>query len=392
MEGMILRKMPRRDFVSLLMAGGAVAVLPTSLAQAKGKADKRRDEAELFRYPGVIPLRIEIPAAGLAALRASPRDYVKATVREGESVLPDVGVRLKGQESFQPLEGKPALALKFNEYTSGQKFHGAARVLLNNAVQDPTWLSEALGSEVFTAAKVPAARAAFAQLNLNGRDLGLYVLAEAVNRDFLSLHFHSAKGNLYEGVNNDITDRLELDSGDDETRADLKSLGKAVSAADPAERWKRAGEVLHLDRFMAFAAAEVFTGHREGYTMGRKSYRIYADPDTRLLSFLPHGLDQLFRETGGPLFPEWKGLVAQALLTTPDGRKLYVLKMRQLVAVTREATFWKTRLNELAARIRPFTTLDATKGKAWDEAVKTLLQRVEARTLHLEKEVGKAAV
>ena len=52
------------------------------------------------------------------------RKFVQATVREGSRAYQRVGVHLKGVGSFRTIEEKPSFTLKFNEYTSGQRFHG----------------------------------------------------------------------------------------------------------------------------------------------------------------------------------------------------------------------------------------------------------------------------
>ena len=64
-------------------------------------------------------------------------------------------------------------------------------------------------------------------------DLGLYVVIEAMNKDFLKRHFGSGKGNLYEGYLQDVNGRLEQDNGEDLTQADLRALHAACAIVDP---------------------------------------------------------------------------------------------------------------------------------------------------------------
>src|SRR5262249_53937329 len=155
----------------------------------------------------------------------------------------------------------------------------------------------------------------------NGKDLGLYVLGEAVNKEFLAQHFSRTKGNLYEGSNADITDKLEKDSGDEsKDQKDLKALVTALKEPDPAKRIKNVAALLDVDRFISFAATEVFVVHRRGYTMDRNNYRVYNDPGTNRLVFIPHGMDQLFGKPDAPLLPQWKGIVAKHVFDTPEGK------------------------------------------------------------------------
>ena len=79
----------------------------------------------------------------------------------------------------------------------------------------------------------------------------------AVYRDVgvrLKGHYGSRTGNLYEGSNNDVNDRLELDYG---SPADLKALAAAVVEADPVLRLNKFEATLDVDRSTTFAAVEV---------------------------------------------------------------------------------------------------------------------------------------
>jgi spore coat protein H len=372
-------------------------LLPVAGQTADSKPAKSNGSAavtgdDLFAQPAVLRLKIELPEAAQESLRKDPKQYVKAVVREGDRSYADVGVRLKGSATFQTIDKKPGLSLKFDEFVKDQEFHGRGRVLLNNAHQDPTYLLEAIGGEVFRAAGVPAAKATFARVEMNGRDLGLYVVAEAANKDFLSQYFKKAKGNLYEGSNNDITDKLEKDGGDSSTeQADLKALANAAKEPDLAQRWKKLSTALDIDRFVAFAAVEVLIGHHDGYTMDKNNYRIYHDPASEQMVFLPHGLDQLFAKTDEPLIPEWKGLVAKAVLSTPSGQQKYLEKMSGLLTGAFKVDALQARIKELAALIRPaLAESNSGASKAFDEAVAKLGERVGKRASFIDQQLKAA--
>ncbi len=374
-----------------MVVAGLVAM---PLAASEGKAGKENGGAgdTFFNQLQVYRIKIDLPDAAQEALRKDPRSYVKATVQEGGRTLKEVGVRLKGSGSFQGLDKKPSFAVKFNEYVPGQKLHGQAKLLLNNSSQDPTCLCEMIGGEVFRAAGVPAARVTLARLELNGRDAGLYTVVEAANHDFLARHFKKAKGNLYEGSNQDVNDRLELDSGDSETdQADLKALATAIKETDPARRWSKLAALLDLDRFISFAAAEVLTWHHDGYSMDRNNYRIYHDPASGQMVFLPHGLDSLFTKPDGPVIPEWKGLVAKAVLESPEGQRRYRARLAALLADVGAGDKLHARVSELATTIRPaIGENDSSATKAFDDAVRRLSNHMAQRLSFLNEQLKTA--
>ena len=153
---------------------------------------------DLFSDGRVRSFRITVEEPALAALQKDNRAYVRATFTDGSLTLRDVGVHLKGMGSFRPLHEKPSFAVKFDRFAPGQVYTGLSKIMLNNASQDGTYLAEAMATQMFRDAGVPASRVAHAFVEFNGRPLGLYVLVEAMNKDFLKQHFRNSKGNLYE--------------------------------------------------------------------------------------------------------------------------------------------------------------------------------------------------
>lgn len=390
--------MPKKNMriIAIITLQLLLAVTSSVLAaDAKGSKSTRNSAPgeDLFAAPRVFRLKLDLGAEALESLRKDPKRYVKASVKEGDQTYADVGVRVKGGAPFEGLAKKPSLAFKFNEFVKDQEFHGRGRILLSNAHKDPTFMCEAIGGEIFRSAGVPASKVVYAVIEAGGRDLGLYVVSEAANKDFLAQHFKKSKGNLYEGSSNDITDKLEKDGGDSSTdQADLKALAAALKEADLAERARRAGPLLDMERFTAFAAVEVLAGHHDGYTMDKNNYRIYNDPTSGQMVFLPHGLDQLFAKPDEPLIPEWKGLVAKAVLTSPAGQRLYLEKVSALLAGGGKAEAILRHISELSALIRPaLLERDAVTAKAFDDAVAKLRTNVTARISFLEQQLKSQA-
>src|SRR5262245_60903186 len=156
------------------------------------KGEKKGPEEGLFAGTNVLRIQIEIPPKGMAMLRntawgnGQQRPTARATVREGGKVYTNVAIHLKGAAGrFRPLDDKHGFTLNFEKFATGQSFHGLHKLSLNNSVQDPSFLAEKICRELFEAAGVPVPRASHAKLALNGRDLGLYVLTEGFNKQFL---------------------------------------------------------------------------------------------------------------------------------------------------------------------------------------------------------------
>ena len=327
------------------------------------------DESDLFAGAAVWRIRLEITSEDLKSLRSAPRQYVHATLREGTNVLRDVAVRLKGSSSFQNVDGKPSFTLDCGRFRAGQRFHGLSKIHLNNSVEDPSYLNEKLGCELFRSGGLPAPRVAHSIVELNSRRLGLYVLKEGFAEEFLARYFQQTDGNLYEpqaGVAPDVTSPMARNSGTGpDDNLDLQRLA-AASAQDSPRRWKTLGEILDLDRFLAFMALEVLSGHRDGYCLARNNYRLYHEPASNRFVFLPDGMDQLFGRADFPVEPRMAGVVAKALLETPEGRQAY----HERLPVVFTNCF---KVEALTNSVR-----------AWSAAIAPHLTRAEARALRRE--------
>src|SRR4051812_48395460 len=123
------------------------AACPLSAAEKSAKTKKvgKKETAEqFFTDPKVRTFQFEVAEAGLASLRRSPRTNVLGTLREGDHVLTNVAVHLKGMGSFRMVDEKASFAVKFNEFAPDQQYFGLTKLMFNNAMQDPTYVAELL--------------------------------------------------------------------------------------------------------------------------------------------------------------------------------------------------------------------------------------------------------
>ena len=96
----------------------------------------------------------------------------------------------------------------------------------------------------------------------------------------------------------------------------------------------------------------------------------------------------LFGKVNGHLWPEWKGLVARAVLETPEGRQRYRERMTTLLATACKPDVLQARIQELAGKLRPALT-DKDAAKAHEAAVMRLRDTIAQRAAFLEGELKK---
>jgi hypothetical protein len=297
-------------------------VLPAaSVVFGAAKGSVQSSANNFFDAPRVHRIEIKIGSEEFNRLKANNRSYVAGIARIDDQEFAEAGIRLKGRGSFKPLGDKPSFAIKFNQFMPGQKLFGLSKIMLNNASQDSTYLSEYVATGLFRDAKVPAARVAHARVSLNGRDLGIYVLIEAMNASFLQENFKTAKGNLYEGYARDLNERLEQDNGGAADQSDLQQL-VAAARLPLGERKASLSRVLEIDECYAFLAMSMLIAQHDSYPLNRNNYRIYRHPETGRFTMIPHGIDGTFRENNISITPPRRYVLTKALLEG-DGAQTY---------------------------------------------------------------------
>ena len=321
----------------------------------------------------------EIEEHGLSRPFADIYTWFGATVAVDGETHADVGVRKKGFLGSQS-DTKPALKLRFDKYVDGQSLGGVMeRMTLNNSIQDPSMVNTCLSYRVFAAAGNPAPRCNFATVSVNGKDLGLYVHVEEMKAPFLSRHFDSAEGNLYEGTVSDFTAeyRGTIEKKTNTDAADWSDIDAVVAALqDPTDAGLKAlGEIVDLDRFLSFWATEVLVGHWDGYAGDRNNYHFYREPDGPFV-FIPWGTDDTFhlKDDPNPFDnisdppPSVLALTAipNRLYNDGDWRIRYVARLKDLLDTVWAEEELLAAVDELAAIVQQHALPEAKEAAATD--------------------------
>ena len=252
----------------------------------------------------------------------------------------DIKMRLKGVGSYRSLPQKAALRLEFpNEL---QRAFGIKRMTLNNMIQDPSKVNEAIGYTLFREMGIAAPRTGYAEVWINGASYGLYLNVESIDK--IALEKRSSGGgttHLYEGRLGSEGNPLnandahyQVDVGSAINRADLQELIAASQA--PASSWyARVSAAADLQQMTRYWAVDRYIGNWDGYTGASISnYYLHSDNDGRF-QMLPWGVDQIFGggvekrapySFGQPI----GGLLFTQCLVASTCRALYVQALRDV--------------------------------------------------------------
>lgn len=309
---------------------------------------------------------------------------VRADLRFEDQQLPDVAVRLKGNNTLMSSAGslKRPLKVDINDNAPGRKLGGANEFNLNNSVNDASWMNEVLSYRLFRDAGVPASRTAYAKVYVtvpgqyDNHFVGLYVCVETVDSAFARDRFGTKKGALFKPV----TGQIFEDWGDtwdsyqrtydpktpvpDEETQRVIAFCKLVSHAGDAEFAARLEEFLDLDEFARFMAVTTFLSARDSILSMGQNYFVYLHPKTRQFQFIPWDLDHSFGQFGmgsengswedlSILHPYDRGLFLDRVFGLDRFKQLYLARMKEFSETIFKPERFYAEVDALAPILRP---------------------------------------
>ena len=158
----------------------------------------------------------------LDSLRFNGEGLLLGAIEINGQKFNDIGVRYRGSRSFQPGNKRNSLYIKLNFIDKEQSYQGQQTVKLSSALRDPSMVREVLGYEI-ARKYMPAPRANYTKVIVNGEYYGLFVNVEPIDDAFLTHHFGNSKGtfvqcapNLVEeepqGCKSDVFGSLQYDN------------------------------------------------------------------------------------------------------------------------------------------------------------------------------------
>ncbi len=279
-------------------------------------------------------------AAGKIALNATREEAKKAGVSlrpngsgyafvlsemefDGQRIA-DVGIRFKGNSTYSVSAHtiRRPMKVDFDRFIEGGKFAKLKTFNLSNTTFDPSHMREAISFWLFRKLDVPASRTGFGlvYLNVPGKFereyLGLYVLIEEVDGEFLEKHFGNKDGLLlkpggmrglaylgdkwdqYVGLYSPRTE------GKPEACAKVIELARLIHKADDGEFAAKIESVLEVDQFLRYIAVSSAVINFDSFLGTGHNYYLYVNPKDGLIHFIPWDHNMTFGGYGWVGSPE----------------------------------------------------------------------------------------
>jgi len=243
---------------------------------------------------------------------------VPAKLTVDGKVYSDVGVHFRGASSYMMVEAgrKRSLNLSMDYVHDGQQIGGSHTLNLLNSHEDPTFLRSVLSYQV-ARDYIPAPKANFVRLVINGESWGLYVNVEQFNKDFAKEWFGSRKGArwkvpgspngrgslAYLGDDAQPYKRIyEIKSKDDSKSWEhLIKLCKTLTQTPPESLVKALEPMLDIDGALKFLALQNALINNDGYWIRTSDYDLYEDDKGRF-HVLIYDSNENFSRPEGPGF------------------------------------------------------------------------------------------
>lgn len=263
------------------------------------------DGDNIFQNDQIVRIELTFNQAGFydsLTTNYETETYMKAdlvlTDETGTYSFEDVGVRLKGNSSYNHPGTKKSFKIDFNKYVSGQNYDGLKKLNFSNAFKDPTLMREKIFFDMCRATGTPAPRANFANVYFNGTLWGFYTIVEQIDDQFLDWKILDDDGNLFKAGANfgggpggggneadlkyygenqtSYEERYELKSNEDENDwSDLIDLVDFLDNSSVNQFTDGIADWVEIDEYITSAALDNLFSNLDSYTGSARNYYIY---------------------------------------------------------------------------------------------------------------------
>jgi hypothetical protein len=329
----------------------------------------------------------------------SSQTEIPATMTVDGVVYDSVGVRFKGETSYTMLPSgskKTSFNISVDYIHEDQRIMGYKTLNLNNCFEDPSFMREVfyLHQE---RKHVPAARAAYVELYINGESWGLYPNIQQLNKNFYEEWFQSNDGVNWRADRPDnaapgpggggggwgdgtaALNYLGTDTAKYQTYYTLKSSDtedpwtKLVNACNALNNTSSAQmttvvpNYIDVDRALWFLASEIAFGDDDSYVhKGKMDYYVYYEPETGRITPIEYDGNSVLLSSTSSWTPFYNQTNANyplmnKLLSVPVYRQRYLAHLRTLLKDEMDATSVSTILDQYKAQIDTYVQNDPKK-------------------------------
>jgi hypothetical protein len=273
------------------------------------------------------------------------------------TVFDSVGVRYKGNSSYDSTRVKNPLHISLDYVHGNASYQGYQDVKLSNEYSDPSMVREVLAYKILRN-YMDAPLCNFARVTINGTYYGVFTSSESIGSDFLSNHFYSSGNSFFKCnpasvLNGHFPNLIYLgtDSANYYDRYEMKSSEKwkdIIDLCDTLNNYSsHVDSILDIDRALWMLAFNNVCVNLDSYSGAfAQNYYLYRDDNARFVPVI-WDLNMCFggfTNTGSgnlniagmqqmtPMLHSTNGArpLIMKLLADPTYQKMYIAHMRTI--------------------------------------------------------------
>ncbi len=316
-----------------------------------------------------------------------------ATLTYDGKDYPNVGVRFKGQTSYQRVTSqKKSFNITMDFVDASQDLEGYETLNLNNSFEDPSFMREVLYENI-TRSFTPSLKANWIHLKINGESWGLYCNVQALDGDYISQWFLSNDGTRWRCERSSSS--MGGGGGFGAGTSSLNYLGEDTALYKPHYNLKKAHKpdpwndlvnttralanlplhlmedslrkLLDIDRTLWFLAKEIVFGDDDGYVnKGGMDYFIYWDKETGRIIPLEYDANSVM----GAMTANWSPFIKEndnrfpllnRLFKVPTIRQRYIAHVKHIIQSVLDSNYYIPKINTYYRLIDSFVRADNKK-------------------------------
>ena len=158
-------------------------------------------EDRIFDYTEVHSIDIVMEDWDSFIETCENEEYAPASVTIDGETYQNVGIRAKGNTSLSSVSSmnsdRYSFKIEFDQYENGKSYYGLDKLVLNNVIQDNSYMKDFLVYQMMEQFGVAAPLCSYVYITVNGEAWGLYLAVEAVEDSFLQRNYGNDYGDLY---------------------------------------------------------------------------------------------------------------------------------------------------------------------------------------------------
>ncbi len=272
----------------------------------------------------------------LEAFRYTDVDVAAQMTFDGKTYS-NVGVAFRGASSFDHVSrgSKRSFNISLDMADKEQRIDGYKTLNLLNSHGDPSMMSSVVYSHI-ARQYLPAPKANFVHVVVNGESWGLYDSVQQFDKQFLAENFGGSKGTRwkvsgspngdgglrYLGDNlEEYKSRFEMKSNDGEKEWNsLVQLCKTLNETPLDQLVSQLDPILDIDGTLKFLALDVVLANGDGYWTRASDYNLFRDEDGKF-HLIPHDMNEAFALAHGPGGPGGPGRGGPGRPGEPGGER-----------------------------------------------------------------------